>query len=141
MADLADDVRELFEQPNFVHVATLMPDGSPQSVAVWAGLEGERIVFFTQAGSQKARNLDRDPRIALSVTDHDNPYRVARVRGRVVERRQGEEAFAVMDQLSIRYTGEPFPMRGPNTVVYVVEPEKVNYTSLPFEHRPPPAPA
>lgn len=137
MADFSPDARELFEQPNFVHVATLMPDGSPQVVAVWAGLEGERIVLFTQAGAQKARNLDRDPRVALSVTDHENPYRSARVRGRVVERRQGEEAFAVMDQLSLRYTGEPFPMRGPDTVAYVIEPEKVSYVSLPFEHRPP----
>jgi PPOX class probable F420-dependent enzyme len=137
MADFTDDVRELFEQANYVHVATLMPDGSPQSVAVWAGLEGERVVFFTQAGAQKARNLDRDPRVALSVTDHDNPYRTARIRGRVVERRNGEAADAIMDQLSLRYTGEPFPMRGPNTVAYVIKPEKVSFTSLPFEHRPP----
>ncbi|MBA2517245.1 MAG: PPOX class F420-dependent oxidoreductase [Solirubrobacterales bacterium] len=137
MADFTDDVRELFEQANYVHVATLMPDGSPQSVAVWAGLEGERVVFFTQAGAQKARNLDRDPRVALSVTDHDNPYRTARIRGRVVERRNGEAADAIMDQLSLRYTGEPFPMRGPNTVAYVIKTEKVSFTSLPFEHRPP----
>ncbi len=66
-AALTPEARELFERANYAHVATLMPDGSPQVVAVWAGLEGERIVFFTQAGSQKARNLERDPRVTLQV--------------------------------------------------------------------------
>src|SRR4051795_8965431 len=83
MADLAPEVRELFEKANYGHLATLMPDGSPHSVAVWIGFEDGRIVFFTQPNSRKARNLAADPRIAVSVIDRDNPYRTARVRGRV----------------------------------------------------------
>ena len=82
MAQIPDDVRELFTAANYAHVATLMPDGSPHSVPVWTGLEGDRVVFFTQTGSQKARNLERDPRVAISITDHDNPYCTARIRGR-----------------------------------------------------------
>ena len=93
MAAIDAELRALLEGANFAHVATLMPDGSPHSVAVWAGLEDDRVVFFTQAGSQKARNLARDPRVAVSVTDHGNPYRTGRLRGRVVERRDGEAAF------------------------------------------------
>ena len=78
---LPDEVRALFEGPNFGHVATLLPDGSPHSVAVWVGLEGEEIVFFTQTTSQKSRNLERDPRVAISMVDHDDPYMTARIRG------------------------------------------------------------
>lgn len=135
MAGIPDEARDLFERANFAHVATLMPDGAPHTVAVWAGLdERGRIVFFTQVASQKARNLARDPRVAISVTDHENPYRTARVRGRVVETVEGEAALEVIDRLSVRYTGEPFPMRG--GIVFVVEPMRASYMALPFEHTP-----
>jgi PPOX class probable F420-dependent enzyme len=86
MAALSDDIRALFEGPNFGHLATVMPDGSPHTVPVWVGLEGERVAFFTQEGSQKAKNLERDARCAISITDYEQPYRSARVRGRVVEK-------------------------------------------------------
>ena len=73
-ARIDDDVRSLFEGANFGHLATLMADGSPHSVAVWVGLEGDQVAFFTQPQSLKARNIARDPRVAISITDHDNPY-------------------------------------------------------------------
>ena len=75
VAPLPDEVRTLLEGPNYGHVATLMPDGSPHSVAVWVGVEDGRIVFFTQSGSRKARNVEGDPRVAVSITDYENPYR------------------------------------------------------------------
>jgi PPOX class probable F420-dependent enzyme len=134
MADLPTDVRELFEGANYAHLATLMPDGSPQSVPVWTGIEGGRVVFFTQPASQKARNVDRDPRVAISITDRDNPYRTGRVRGRVVSTREGDAALEVMDRLSNKYTGRPFPMR--SGVLYEIEPDKAGFMELPFEHRP-----
>jgi len=130
-ADLSDDVRRLFERANFGHVATLMPSGARHSVAVWIGLEGDRIAFFTQPASQKALNIGRDPRVAISITDHEVPYRTARVRGRVVERLEGDAALEVIDRLSNRYTGKPFPMR--SGVVFLLEPDKVGYMELPFE--------
>jgi PPOX class probable F420-dependent enzyme len=133
-AELSDEVRVLFEGANFGHVATLMPSGAPHSVAVWVGLEGERIAFFTQPASQKARNLARDPRVAISITDHEAPYRTARVRGRVAETLEGEAALEVIDRLSNRYTGKPFPMR--SGIVFLVEPAKVGYMELPFEDTP-----
>ena len=100
MAELPPEVRALFDGANFGHLATLMPDGSPHSVAVWVGVEDGRIVFFTQPASQNARNIARDPRVAVSLTDHDHPYRTARVRGRVVATREGDEALEVIDRLS-----------------------------------------
>jgi PPOX class probable F420-dependent enzyme len=134
MAELTPEVRELFEGANFAHLATLMPDGSPHSVTVWVGVEDERIVFFTQTTSQKARNVARDPRVAISITDHERPYRTGRVRGRVVATREGDAALEVVDRISVKYTGRPFPMR--TVVIYEVEPERVSFMELPFEHSP-----
>ena len=134
MAELPEPVRALFDGANFVHVATVLPDGAPHSVPVWACLEGDRIAFFTQPGSRKARNLAADPRVALSVVDHEQPYRMAQVRGRVVETVHGEEALAIMDRMSMRYTGKPFPVR--RGIALLVEPEHVYDLTLPFEHTP-----
>ena len=131
MAELSPKVRELFEKANYGHLATLMPDGSPASVAVWVGLEGDRIVFFTQETTRKARNIARDPRVAISVVDRDNPYRTGRVRGRVVATREGDDALVVIDRIARKFTGREFPMR--NGVVYEVEPEHEGYMELPFE--------
>jgi PPOX class probable F420-dependent enzyme len=136
MAALPDDVRALFVGANYAHLATLMPDGSPHSVAIWAGVEGDHVVFFTQEGSVKAKNIARDPRVALSITDHDNPYKTAQLRGRVVEVRGLEAADVLADELGVRYTGEPFPFHPPSSRMYVVEVDKVVSTQLPFEHRP-----
>jgi PPOX class probable F420-dependent enzyme len=102
MAELPADVRALFEGANFAHIATVLPDGGPHTVPIWVELEGDRIAFFTQEGSRKARNIARDPRVALSIADFDNPYRYATVRGRVVDRVDGEAALEVMDRMSVR---------------------------------------
>jgi PPOX class probable F420-dependent enzyme len=134
MAALPSDVRALLEGANFAHVATLMPDGGPHSVAVWAGVEGDRVVFFTQPSSRKARNLARDGRVALSLVDRDNPYRTARVRGHVAGTLEGEEALEVIDRLSHKYVGQPFPMR--SGVVFLVEPDHATAHELPFRDAP-----
>ena len=70
-----DQLRELLTSRNFVHLATVLPDGCPHSVPVWATVDGDRIAFFTQAKSRKARNLERDPRVALSVVDEPSSCR------------------------------------------------------------------
>ena len=135
MATLPDDVRALFEGANYAHIATVLPDGGPHNVPVWVGMEGDRIAFFTQDRSRKARNIDRDPRVALSIVDHENPYLRATVRGRVVERVHGEAALEIMDRMAIRYTGEPFPYR--QGTAFLVEPERASLQQLNFEHAPP----
>jgi hypothetical protein len=95
-------------------------------------LEGDRVGFFTQEGSRKARNLERDGRVAISITDHDNPYRMAQIRGRLVDTWEGERALEAMDRMSRRYTGADFPLR--RGVLFLVEPERVFSMVLPFEH-------
>jgi PPOX class probable F420-dependent enzyme len=130
MSGIPDAVRPLLEGRNFGHLATLLPDGSPHSVALWIGAEGDRLVFFTQETSRKARNLARDPRVAVSIVDRANPYATGWLRGRVVEKRTGEAALPLIDALAERYTGRPFPLRsGP---VFLVEVERAGTMTLPF---------
>ena len=80
--------------------------------------------------------MERDQRVAISITDHDDPYHTAQLRGVVKEVRGEEEAHALSDELAVRYTGEPFPYHPPASRKYVVEVHKVRSTQLPFEHRP-----
>ena len=131
---LPADVRDLFERANFAHLATLMPSGAPHSVPLWVGIEGEHLCFFTQDGSRKAKNVRRDPRVAISVVDRENPYRMAQVRGRVVAERGGDDGLAVMDRLALEHTGKPFPVR--TGTLFLVEVEKVQNRTLPFEDAP-----
>lgn len=134
---LSNEIRALLDSPNFAHLATLMPDGSPQSVPVWVGREGDRILICTGEGSLKAKNTRRDARVALSIVDFHDPYQEAQLRGRVVERRPDGD-FKYMDAISHKYTGKPFPFRSPEgRVVLVMEAEKAGYTKLPFAHTPP----
>ena len=133
---LTDEIKKLLDRPNFAHLSTLMPDGSPQSAPVWIMREGDRILIGTGEGSLKARNTRRDPRVALSIVDMDDPYSEAQLRGRVVERR-ADGNFKAMDAISRKYTGQPFPFRNPEgRVVLVIEVEKARYTKLPFTHTP-----
>lgn len=120
--ELPADVRALFDAANYVHLATVLPDGGPHTVPVWAGIEDGKIAFLTSLDSRKARNLAADPRVAISVADHDNPYAMAQVRGRATARLDGSEARAIIDRLSVKYTGQPYPLRT-GRVVYLVEPE------------------
>jgi len=120
--ELPVDVRALFEAPNYAHVATVLPGGGPHTVPVWVGIEDGKIAFLTSPGSRKARNLARDPRVAISVTDRDQPYSMAQVRGRVMARLDGEPAWAVIDRLSRKYTGQPYPVRT-GRIVFLAEAE------------------
>jgi PPOX class probable F420-dependent enzyme len=134
---LSLEIKQLVDRPNFAHLSTLMPDGSPQSVPVWVGREGDRLVVCTGEGSLKAANTRRDPRVALSIVDFQNPYEEAQLRGLVVERRPDPD-LRVMDPVSHKYTGKPFPLRNPQgRVALVIEIEKARYAKLPFEHTPP----
>lgn len=135
-ATLSPEVRALLEAPNYAHLATVARDGSPRSVAVWVGLEGDRILIGAGHDSMKARTTRRDPRVALSVTDLANPYRTAMILGRVVEQRNDEDG-AVMNVIARKYTGEPYPWNGPGRRVLVIEPERMLSFDLPFTHQPP----
>jgi len=134
---LPDEVKRLVDAPNFAHLATLMPDGSPQIAPVWVGREGDRLLIATGDGSLKGRNTRRDARVALSLVDFVNPYEEVQIRGRVVERRPDAD-LAIMDRIAHKYTGAPFPRRDPaGRIVLVVEADRVRHLTLPFHHTPP----
>jgi len=112
------------------------PDGLPQSVPVWVGREDDRVLICTGESSLKGKNTKRDPRVSLSIVDFHDPYKEAQLRGRVIERRPDSD-FKYLDPISIKYTGKPFPLRGPEgRVALVIEVDKARYTKLPFEHTP-----
>ena len=133
---LEPQVAELFGGGHVVHLTTLRADGSPQSRPVWTIVHDGNVVFFTQPASPKARDVARDPRVALSVTDRSNSYSSAWLRGRVTQVLEGEEALAIIDRISNAYIGEPFPMRSGN--VYVVDADAQGTATLPFNDPAPP---
>ena len=119
---LNPDVRRVLDGASFAHLATVLPDGAPHNVPVYVGTRGDRIVFMTGPDSRKARNLRRDPRLALSIAPADNPFEPVAVRGRVVEWLEGDDAWEIVDQLAVKYTGQPYERDQPR-VVGVIEPE------------------
>jgi PPOX class probable F420-dependent enzyme len=132
---LPDDVRALLDAPNYIHLSTLRADGSPRNWVVWAGVEGEHVLVCTATSTLKGKDMLRDPRVGISVTDLTNPYRMAALQGRVVEVRNDEDS-RYMDPISVKYTGAPFPYRGPDRVCFVIAVEKGAARTLDFVHSP-----
>jgi PPOX class probable F420-dependent enzyme len=122
MSVLDEDVRRLIEGTNYAHLATVLPDGGPHAVPVWVGMEGARIVFLTDPRSRKARNLEREPRVALSIVEQERPNVMAHVRGRVVATVEGDDGWRIIDRLSDKYLGTPYPLRT-DRVAFLVEPD------------------
>jgi len=111
----------------FAHLATLMPDGSAHVAPVWVDSAGDRILINTARGRVKDRNMERDKRVALSITDPDNPYRHVAIRGRVVGVTE-TGADQHIDKLAKKYMGvDKYPHRAPGErrVIYTIEPVKV----------------
>jgi PPOX class probable F420-dependent enzyme len=103
-AKLTAKAIRLIEGKNFAHLATLMPDGSPQVSPVWVDHDGDLILVNTAVGRVKQKNAARDDRVAISIADEDNPYDKVIIRGRVVAQTfDGAEAH--IDKLANKYTG------------------------------------
>ena len=126
--ELNDEVRRLFEGRNFGHLATLMPDGGPQTTPVWLDVDDRYILVNSAEGRVKVKNVRRNPRVAISVLDHDNPYTTVSVWGRVVElTHQGADEH--IDALAKKYLGQdtyPFRQATEQRVIMKIEPEKVS---------------
>jgi PPOX class probable F420-dependent enzyme len=129
MAELSEKARKLFEDPNFLFVATINPDGSPQVTPVWTELDNGHITFNTAVGRVKERNMRRDPRVGLSITARDDPMNKVDVAGRVVDFVEGDEAYAQIDDLAEKYIGQrPYPWLRDDEkrVKIVIEPVRVH---------------
>jgi PPOX class probable F420-dependent enzyme len=113
-------VRTAVESTSIAHLATVLPDGSPHSIPLWVSSLDDKIIFLTGPTSQKARNLQLDPRVALSLAPVDNPYEPVIVRGRVVEWIDGDAGWALVDQIAQKYIGRPYG-RDVERVIGVIE--------------------
>jgi PPOX class probable F420-dependent enzyme len=112
MADtLSAKARELISRPVLASLATLNPDGSPQITPLWVDLDGDDVVFNTAQHRVKARNFERDHRVAVTVIDPDDPYNVVAFRGSVVDVTT-DGADAHIDALAKKYLGvDSYPNR------------------------------
>jgi PPOX class probable F420-dependent enzyme len=119
---------DLFTKKAFGHLSTILKDGSPQTTPIWVDYDGRHLRFNSALGRVKDKNVRRDPRVAISLQDPDNPYRYLEVRGRVVEITQ-DGADDHIEKLSQKYLGKAYPYRQPGEVrvTYKVEPVKVTH--------------
>ena len=118
---------DLLHKKAFAHLGTVMPDGSPQVTPVWFDADGEHLRVNSARGRLKDKNMERDPRVALSIVDPDNPYRRLEIRGRVVAITE-DGADAHIDALAKKYMGvDKYPLRQPGErrVIYLIRPEQV----------------
>jgi len=119
---LPDGAKRILDGLNLAHVATIMPNGSPQVSPTWVYRHDDYVMISTGTDRQKTRNLERDPRVALSIAPVDQPFPPLQIRGRVVEIIRGEAAVDGFVEVSKKY-GNPNPQRPPaaERVVYKIE--------------------
>jgi PPOX class probable F420-dependent enzyme len=127
---LTDPLLELLRAPSTCYLATTMPDGSPQVTQTWVDTDGEHVIINTVQGYQKVRNIERDPRVALTVSDAEHPTRYLQVRGSVIGMTT-EGGAEHIDKLAQKYTGKPYPWYGGREqvrVILTIEARKISGT-------------
>jgi len=118
---------ELLRGKNFCHVATLRPDGSVHGVPVWVDVQDGQPVLNTAEGRAWPRNLERDPRVTLTVQNMENPYEYLSIRGRATAP-STDGADEHIDAMAKKYMGvDEYPMRQPGEqrIIIRVEPDDV----------------
>jgi PPOX class probable F420-dependent enzyme len=127
---ITEPIAKLIEGKNFAFIATLMKDGAPQATPTWIDIDNRKTLLINTAeGRQKQKNITRDPRVAISIIEHNNPYHMVMIRGRVVEQ-TNTGADEHIDKLAKKYLGlEKYPMRSPQEkrIILKIKPEKVFY--------------
>ncbi|ELY44331.1 PPOX class F420-dependent oxidoreductase [Natronorubrum sulfidifaciens] len=130
MASIPTEFQDLFEKQTFAHVATLLPNGAPHVTPVWIDYDAdaERLLVNTERDRRKEKNVRNDPRVAVSMTDPDNPYRMLSVTGEVDDLTT-DGAREHIDDLAHRYMGEdeyPNPIET-ERVIISISPERVSH--------------
>jgi PPOX class probable F420-dependent enzyme len=129
MAQIPDNVRDLFEKPIVASFATVMPNGSPQVTPVWIDYDGKYIRINTARGRQKDRNMKEGTKVTALLVDPQNPYHWAEVRGHVAEiLEENEGAREHINTLSHKYNGRDYKGQRPDEyrLMYRIEPDKIN---------------
>ncbi len=117
---IPEQVVDILESNGFAHVATIGPDGAPQNNPVWFAWDGETIAISQTPDKQKFKNLQREPRVALSILDPENPYRYLEVRGEVTSV-EPDPDYAFIHALSNRYMGQDYPWLQPGEERVIVK--------------------
>ncbi len=123
-----DSVSELFTGKTFAHLATIMPDGLPHVTPVWIDRAGDLLLVVSYKGRVKDRNIRKNPKVGLEISDPEQPYRYVSVQAEVIEIRE-EGAEAQLDRLSLRHLGKakyPWGKPGRVPVMYVIKPIRVH---------------
>lgn len=126
-ASIDDRSRELLNAKNFAHVATISKDGTPHLTVVWVDAEGDVVRVNSAEGRDWPANLRRDPRVTVTVANHDNPYEYVTIKGEAVEITP-EGADEHIDALAKKYLdkGEyPFRQEGEVRLKITIRPDKV----------------
>ncbi len=128
MAKIPEKYLDLFNKKAFGSLGTLMPDGSPQVTPVWVDRDGDTVLVNTAKGRQKDKNIQRDPRVSVTLIDPDNPYRYLEIRGKVVEATD-KGAKDHIDKMAKKYLGVdkyPYAQPGEQRLLLKIRPERVN---------------
>ncbi len=125
---LTDDLLALLRAPSLCYLATVMADGSPQVTLTWVDTDGEHVIINSVQSHLKVRNIQRDGRVAVALSDPAQPTRYTQVRGRVLEvTTQG--ALEHIEMLSRKYTGKPYPWYGGRDqvrVMLIIEADRIS---------------
>ena len=116
---LSEELLALLRQPSICYIATSMPAGSPQLTQTWVDTDGEHILINTVQTHVKVRNIERDPRVAVAISDRNDPSRYFQARGRVVTVTT-EGAVDHIEMLSQKYRGAPYAWHGGRDQVRVI---------------------
>lgn len=120
------DLKALATSTNFAALSTLAADGHPRTHMMWIDADDEHVIFNTDLGRAKYHDVERDPRVTVTVIDQSNPYRYIEARGRVVETITGDAAAAHINALSQRYSGKDYWADTTSRVIVKVAPEKLH---------------
>jgi PPOX class probable F420-dependent enzyme len=131
-AVISPALQRLLKEAVYGQIATLMPDGSPQITQVWLDTDGTHLLVNTVATHQKVRNVRRDPRVAVNVHDPRQPWRIANIRGEVIEV-TSDGAEEHIHALAKKYLGVdqyPFGRGGQQRVLFKIRPAKIHSIGL-----------
>jgi len=126
--ELSDELLGMLRRPSTCYIATSMGDGSPQLTQTWVDTDGQHVLVNSVQGFVKVRNIERDPRVAVAISDPDNPRRYFQVRGRVLDVTT-DGAAEHIEMLAQKYLGTAYPWFGGRDqvrVIIVIEPEKIS---------------
>lgn len=117
--------KDILDKRSFAHIATIGPNGEPQSSPVWIDFDGQFLKFSNLKSRQKYKNLRRDPRVAVSIIDPDDAYRYIEVRG-TVDHFEDDEDNAFINSMAKKYIDKdvyPWHKDGDERVVIYIDPD------------------